>query len=316
MFGCNRSVFLIIAVFLLAPIHSIKAQDTAEVRESVNQGSVGIICGRSSDALLPFCEDMAASLNDNRPSSLRVVPIIGEGSMRNIEDILYLRGVDLGLANADALEFMQRKNEFPKIKEKLGYITSLDTSILHIIARKDIASIYDLEGKKVNFGSPGSSSFLSMANTFLSLNIKVDFQSDVEAAALERLRRGEIDAIGISASIPSLLVQSIKPEENLKLLNVPVDCLSGPYETVVTPSKVYPALIPADLEWTASRVRVVLLAYRWPKESPRCGRVQGFASALLEKIPAIKQGPFKERWSEVDPNADVKGLVRWDGSCR
>lgn len=315
MISFQRSVLFVIMAFLLTAMQQVKAQNVAELRDHVNQGSVGIMCGRSTGALLPYCEDMAAELNDNLGYSLRVVPMIGEGSMRNVEDILYLKGVDLALANADTLDFMQRQNIHPNIKERLSYITSLESSVLHLVSTKGIASIYDLEGKKVNFGTVGSGTFLTMTNTFEALNINVDVQSDVESVALERLKQGEIDAIGINASIPSSLVQSITAEDNLKLLNVPVDCLSGPYETVVTESAVYPSLIPTDLDWTAPRVRVVLLAYRWPNDHPRCGRVKRFATALLDNIPSIKQGLFKSRWGDVDPDAEVKDLIRWDGSC-
>jgi len=315
MTGFKR--FIVVGFFLqlVSALSIAHAQDVRQLREQVNQGSVGIMCGRSTGALLAYCEDMAVAMNDNLGYQLRVVPMIGEGSMRNVEDILYLRGVDLALANADTLDFMQRQNIHPNIKSKVGYITTMDSSELHLVARRAIASIYDLEGKKVNFSTPGSGTFLTMTNLFEALNINVEVTNDAESIALEKLKRGEIDAMGVNASIPWSLTTQISPDDNLRLLNIPVDCLPGPYETVVTSSEIYPQLIPEDLSWTTPRVRVVLLAYQWPSDHPGCARVARFAKALEDNLPSLREGPFRDRWLEVDPAAEVKGLSRWDVSC-
>lgn len=300
----------------LAPAPSpASAQDAEQLRAQVNQGLVGIMCGRSTGALLPYCEDMAAVLNDNIGYQLRVVPMIGEGSMRNVEDILYLRGVDLALANADALEFMQQQNIHPAVKRKVGYIAAMSSSELHVVARREIASIYDLEGRTVNFSTPGSGTFLTMTNTFEALNINVAVTNDPEAVALDKLKRGEIDAMGVNASIPWGFAAQISAEDNLRLLNIPVDCLSGPYESVETPSSVYPQLIPADLTWTTPRVPVVLLAYQWSSDHPRCRRVARFADTLTSRIQDLRDGPFADRWRDVDLDAEIRGLDRWQGNC-
>ncbi len=311
----TRSLAMVLLLQMLPVITTASAQNAAQLREQINRGTVGIMCGRSTGALLPYCEDMAVALNDNLGYQLRVVPMIGEGSMRNVEDILYLRGVDLALANADALDFMQRQEIHPNIISKVGYITTMDSSELHVIARRDIPSIYELDGKKVNFSTPGSGTFLTMTNTFDALNINVEVSFDAEAVALEKLKRGEIDAMGVNASIPWAFASAITAEDNLRLLNIPVDCLPGPYETVVTPSDAYPNLIPANLSWTTPRVRVVLLAYQWPNDHPGCGRVARFADALRGKIEDLRQGPFSDRWLEVDLDTEVRGLSRWQGAC-
>ena len=113
------------------------------------------MCGRSSASFLHFCEDIASVLNDEIGYSLRIIPMVGSGAVRNVEDILYLKGVDLAMTFADTLEFMEKQGVHPNIKTRVRYVTRLWDTELHIVASKRFKSIYDLEGQKVNFSSIG-----------------------------------------------------------------------------------------------------------------------------------------------------------------
>jgi TRAP-type uncharacterized transport system substrate-binding protein len=302
---------------LLAVSFAAQAQAPSleAVRDRVNQGVVGVMCGRSTGSFLYFCEDLAVLLNDNAGYSMRVLPIIGEGSVRNVEDVLYLRGVDLGLAFADVLDFMEREGVHPDIKSKVRYVTSLFSSELHLLARKDIRSISDLAGKKVNFSTPGTGSFLTMTNVFDALGIEVDVQSDAEAVALERLKNGEIAALGFVAAPPWKVMQSVTPEDGLHLLEVPPELVTGPYEETAWSSDTYPQAIAPGEVVRSIRVRVVMLAYNWPDNSDRCAKVQRFVEAFRAGFPKLKEEPFQEKWREVNLDAEVRGLERWNKKC-
>lgn len=294
---------------------TLHAQSFEAVRDRVNQGAVGLMCGRSTGSFLYFCEDLAVLLNDNAGYTMRVLPIVGEGSVRNVEDVLYLRGVDLGLAFADVLDFMERERVHPGIKDKVRYITSMFSSDLHLLARGDIRSVAELAGLKVNFSTPGTGSFLTMTNVFEALGIDVDVHSDAEAIALERLKRGEIDAMGFVAAPPWKVLQSVTPQDGLHLLEVPPELVTGPYEPTSWTSELYPQVIAPGETVRSIRVRVVLLAYNWPEDSPRCTKVQRFVDAFRAGFPKLMQEPYQEKWHEVDLDAEVKGLVRWNKNC-
>jgi uncharacterized protein len=45
--------------------------------------------------------DLAAVLDGGQ--TLRVLPVLGKGSLQNLADILYLRGIDVGIVQSDAL---------------------------------------------------------------------------------------------------------------------------------------------------------------------------------------------------------------------
>jgi TRAP-type uncharacterized transport system substrate-binding protein len=291
------------------------SQDLNQIRERVNQGQVAIMCGRTTGSFLYYCEDMAVALNDNVGYKLRVVPMIGEGSVRNVEDILYLRGVDLALAYTDTLDFMESQDIHPNIKEKVAYITSMHGAELHIIARDDIASIRGLAGQKVNFSTPGTGTFLTMTNVFDALDLQVEVQSDAEAVALDRLKRGEIAAMALNAGSPWRLASDIDKADGLKLLDVPADQIDGPYESVFWTDETYPNLIKDGGRVETIKTRIILLAYNWPGENPRCAKVDRFAKALRNNLNELVAGPYQEKWKDVDFTTDVRGLLRWPGDC-
>ena len=291
------------------------AQDLDKIRERVNQGHVAIMCGRTTGSFLYYCEDMAVAMNDNIGYELRVVPMIGEGSVRNVEDVLYLRGVDLALAYTDTLDFMERQGIHPNIKDRIAYITAMHGAELHIIARDDIGSIGDLAGKKVNFSTPGTGTFLTMTNVFEALDLQVEVQSDAEAVALDRLKRGEIAAMALNAGSPWRLASDISEADGLKLLDVPADRIDGPYESVSWTDDIYPNLIDEGDSVETLRTRIILLAYNWGSGNPRCAKVDRFANALRENLSVLVGGPYQEKWKDVDFETDVKGLTRWPGVC-
>ncbi len=314
----RRWIGLVLAACLLwlgGPSSPAYSQSPAAMQERVNQGIVTVMCGRSTGSFLYFCEDLAILLNDNVNYQLRLVPMIGEGSVRNIEDVLFLKGVDLGMAFADALDFMERQEVYADIKSKLRYVTSLYGAELHVLAREDIRSVKDLAGQKVNFSTPGTGTFLTMTNVFEALNIGVDVQSDAEQVALEKLKRGEIAALGFGAARPWKLVTALEPNSKLHLLDLPVSEITGPYDISSWTAKDYPQAIAKGDTIHTVRVPVVLLAYNWPADNPRCAKVQRFVDALRTNFPKLLKPPFQDKWHEVDLDREVPGLERWQKSC-
>ena len=57
--------------------------------------------------------------------TLRVLPALGKGSLQNLSDILYLRGVDIGFVQADALTYAKQHNMFPGLTQNIRYIAKL-----------------------------------------------------------------------------------------------------------------------------------------------------------------------------------------------
>ena len=181
------------------PVHAQPANlprnPTVSVSETTraNAGTVGVISGGVQGTYIRIAADLASTLDDG--DQLRVLPIIGRGSVQNISDVLFLRGVDIGIVQADVLAYMRKGHMFPGIDQAIQYITKLYDEEVHILARADIQRIEDLAHKPVNVDLPGSGTAMTASVLFNTLGIPAELTNDGQAAALERLKRGDIAAL-------------------------------------------------------------------------------------------------------------------------
>jgi len=115
----------------------------AKIQES-NEWTVGIAGGLLEGTNIRFAAEMAKVLDD-RPN-LRVLPMVTYGALGNIEDLLYLKGVDVTITSADVLDEFIRKGTLANIKNRLRYICSFYINEVHVYVRPEIKTLEDLAG--------------------------------------------------------------------------------------------------------------------------------------------------------------------------
>jgi uncharacterized protein len=190
-------------------------------RNRINEGTVTVITAPAGGATSIFGSDLARVLDDD--ATIRVLPILGKGPVRNVVDILYLKSIDMGAVAADVPEFYRLQYKIPDITSRLRYITKLYHNELHVIAPTSIKSVYDLEGKKIV--AQTDVGYYSARVVLSRLNIKAtfDYKTD-DARALQKIADGEADAyIGSTGKVFSL-ARNLKNENRmLHLVPVPYD---------------------------------------------------------------------------------------------
>ncbi len=150
---------------------------------------------------------------------MQVLPIVTRGPTENVNDLLYLKGVDAAIINSDTLE--EYKSQVPQIQQRIAYILSLFPSELHIFVRPEIKTLADLVGKKVNFNTQGTAAAYSGPLIFSRLGIDVDKMFIPHPVALEKMRHGdEIVAVVFVTSKPVDAFVKGKWEEGFKFLPV------------------------------------------------------------------------------------------------
>src|SRR5947209_20008444 len=80
---------------------------SAETKKALNANTLTLISGTIGGTYVQFGADLASVLDDN--NELRVLPIIGRGSVQSVADILFLQGVDLGIVRSDTLDYLEKK---------------------------------------------------------------------------------------------------------------------------------------------------------------------------------------------------------------
>ena len=101
-------------------------------KQALNQNTVTLISGTIGGTYVQFGADLASVLDDG--NKLRVLPIVGRGSVQSVADILFLQGVDLGIVRADTLDYLEKKGFAKDIKKQFTYVTKLYNEEMYVIS--------------------------------------------------------------------------------------------------------------------------------------------------------------------------------------
>jgi hypothetical protein len=245
--------------------------------------------------------------------NLHVLPIVTRGPAENVEALLYLKGVDVAIINADTLE--QFRAKIPDIQQRINYILSLFPSELHIFARPGINSLDDLRGKKVNFNTQGTAAAYSGPLIFEKLKLDVQRTFIPHQVALAQMRAGSDDmaAVVFVTSKPIDAFGRGKWPAGFHFISVPFQDFTF-YLPAALSSDDYPDLIPQDQEVQTIAIPTVLAAFNWPRASNRYQRVARLTEHLFERLDTLQGPGFHPKWKDVVLNAQVPGLARARGA--
>jgi len=196
MYPVLSRILLIVALTSLFRIDAANAQaipksiqqggSDVAIKERKNAWTVGIAGGLIDGTYMRFADELAKVLDDG--DNLRILPMVSYGAASNLDDLLYLRGVDLAVTQSDVFEYFRTERKTPNLQNRVHYILRLPIAELHVLANTDIHSLEDLRGKKVNFGPAGSGSSLTGTIVFQRLGVQVEqVLIDQQSALHERL---------------------------------------------------------------------------------------------------------------------------------
>jgi len=279
-----------------------------QMKNKINEWTLGLAGGLLEGAPIRLATEIARVVNDGE--NLHVLPIVTRGPTENLNDLLFLKGVDMAIISSDSLE--EYKQQLPDVSKRITYILNLFPSELHIFVRPEIQSLADLRGKKVNFNTRGTAAAFTGPMMFSRMGLDVEQMFIPHPLAIEQMRRGEVAAVVFITSKPIDAFLKGKWEPGFKFL--PVEY--GPrFEDYYLPStldsKDYPNLIPAGTEIETIAAPTILTAYNWPTTSDRYRRVSRFVEYLFSRIERLHAQGFDSKWKDVNLNAKVPGLERF-----
>src|SRR5438874_7176277 len=191
---------------------------SAATKQALNANTVTLISGTIGGTYVQFGADLASVLDDN--GNLRVLPIIGRGSVQSVADILFLKGVDLGIVRADTLDYLEKKGFANDIKKQFTYVTKLYNEEMQVVAPKTIKSLNDLEGKTVSVDLPNGGTFVTALTVFERLGIKANFVYIEQRIAMEKLKKGDLDAVIVVGGKPYVSVTTFNNDGRFHLAAV------------------------------------------------------------------------------------------------
>jgi len=290
-------------------------------RREANDIAVSIVVSGLSCTCARFAEDIRNVVNDLRPDGIRVLPVLGVGGLQNLNDVLFLKGIDMGVVEEDNLQILKQRNPrlYADLEQRVQYITKLYNSEFHVVARNDILSYEDLRGKKVSFNQKDSQTEVTAEIIFKMLNIDVEHLNYDNDEAIKKLREGEISAMIVVSGAPQAALAKLTKQDGLHFLPLDEKSFPGPngeavlkqYQPTKLTADQYPALIPPGTSVPTVGNRALLVTYAWPENSARYVRMTKFVREFFGKIDLFQDGARHPKWREINIAADMPGWVRF-----
>ncbi|WP_192926361.1 TAXI family TRAP transporter solute-binding subunit [Microvirga tunisiensis] len=314
--GCSNEVPHTVSAVeratVAAPKHAPPVSKAASHQAPVQtreQPPFTIVAGGDESADNRLALDFATALERNRLRLGR-----SQGPEKDLLTLLHNPGIDVALIPTDAIESLPRQVR-AGAHEHLRYLFRVPSQRLHILARRDITTIYDLNGRKIGIGQPGSGSSLTAHLIFNKLGIKPEFTSSDRITAFQHLRSNEIQAMVLLASDSSKDVLAFASDGDFHLVPISFEALASPLEELIihyAPSQLsgeeYPNLIQPGQQVETIAVTCVLALRNWPEGSAQYERLADLSEALSTYWFDENQKPAS---NGIDPAEQALGWKRF-----
>ena len=281
----------------------------AVIKERKNAWTVGIAGGLIDGTYMRIADELGKVLDDG--DNLRVLPMVSYGAASNLDDLLYLRGVDLAVTQSDVFEYFRTERKTSNLQNRVHFMLRLPIAELHILAKTDIRSVEDLRGKRVNFGPAGSGSSLTGTIVFQRLGVQVEQVLIDQQSALQKLQSGEVAALVRVVGKPVDFFTKIPSNSGLHLIPVPFTSTFADYYTAGEfEAKDYPLLVREGGKVDTIAVPAVLAVFNWSKGSDRYRRIERLAERLFSHWDQFLVAPRHPKWRDVNLSATVPGWTR------
>lgn len=308
------SLWLIMLTALGAGSATAQSQSENAIRQKANAGTVSLITGGVdgvSNTYQQLASDLASVLDVK--SELRVLPIIGYGSLQNIEDMLYLKGIDVGMVHSDVMRHMQQKQVLPGARNRLRYVSKLYDEQLHVLANTKYTDVRKLNGQTIIVGRPGSGNEMSALTLLRDLRLKVKIIHVEFDEGVEQVRDGRAAAMVVVTRKPSSKLRKIKANSGLHFLPVPMTkTVLRTYFPDPLTAEDYPNLVPPGKPVETARMAAILAVYNWKDKSLRYANVTKFIRTFIGKLDELSQASRKDVWQKLDLTGEVKGWQQYE----
>lgn len=268
---------------------------------------LGFVTGPATGTYIAIGRDIARVAGD-AGLALEVKP--SGGSIANVSRLNSDENAALALVQSDVLQLFSQSPEkrTRDMAAKIGMIAPLFAEEVHVLARRQISDISQLQGKRVMVGEDGSGAMITAVNILALLDITpAAIIKRAGPEALLQLIEGETDAVILVGGKPLKLFDNLaglriadggRYADVLSRLHfLPLDApiLQEHYAQATLTPQDY-ALMKSPIQTVA--VRALLVAYDFSKRRTRCNQLQRLAALLPNALPGLKKNGHA-KWQDV-----------------
>lgn len=276
-----------------------------------NEWTVGLAGGSLRGTFLHVAADIAQVVDDGE--KLRAVGMLTEGSTQNVYSLLFVPNVDAAVVSADTLGEVRREGKVANIEKRVQYIAQLYVNSLQVLARPDITTLDDLNGKKVALAAKGTTA-ANLAIRVLERNgVKAHVSHIGWVDGIKKVKSGEFAAVFATfVKGGRTLYSRIIDPNGVHLLSIPMDKFANEYYVpVVLDDNDYHKLIaPGDKIQTFGSP-VVLAVKKLSKKHAHFTKVARFIDRFFDNYTKLKAPPHHPAFKHIDISAKVPGWQRY-----
>ena len=283
---------------------------------TVQASDMGMVTGSSTGTYLQFGKQIAEVA---KKVGVGIEVKTSQGSLANIRRLTSNENAAMGIVQSDVLGYLARSKdpEMKKVATELRLIFPFYNEEVHILAKRSIKTLADLDGKVVALGSKGSGSWLTAVNLFGMTGVvpKETLHLDPKQAVRDVII-GAVDAMVFVGGKPVKVFTDVE-----QLRNNPVysDMLPNVHFVEIKNEKVLREYTQAtigaeDYSWINSSVNTVavkaaLISYDFSNPANsyhknRCKQLKKIGNAMRTNLPnLIASGHPK--WAEVDLDGEL-----------
>jgi TRAP-type uncharacterized transport system substrate-binding protein len=285
---------------------------------SASHFTLGLVTGSPQSTEFAVAQDIATTLASGQETgprgevALRVLPMVGNGGSRNVQDVLTLAGADMTIAPVVLVDRLREAKTFGDIRNKLVTIAPMFSQDFHLIVRPEITSLSDLAGKKINLGEEGSAGAVLGLEVLNGLDVKFDAANLGLEAALDGMRKGEISAAVLLSAKPVEALARYTQFNAVRLLPIPMTtAMRRDYQPSTLRHEDYPTILGVDETVDTIAVRSALFAYNWPNGSERYRLLEFFVQTFFSRFSEFLGDGHHPKWRELNLAEPLPGWKRF-----
>jgi TRAP transporter TAXI family solute receptor len=274
-----------------------------------------IMTGSPDSTAIRFGQDIA-ELAGQFGVTLEVVP--SQGGLENIQALTRRPGTQLGIVPSDVLDFVTTFSDDPELRSMaaLMLVFPLYREEVHVLARPEIRTLADLQGRRVAMGAPDSGTLLTATLLLGTAGIKPAEEMRIGGEeALAALRDERVDAmIHVAGQPAALFKDKVAIEDALHLVPVDHPTLRRLYPVAAIPADTYYPWQPEEVPTVAPRA--LLMTLRWTEpgyQEEACRLVGKIARIVADNLDRLRREGHP-KWREVGIEAEAASGSGWERS--
>lgn len=240
------------------------------------------------------------------------------GDIENIKRLASHENATFAIVDEAILDFLQNDAELKRIGNKLRVIYPFYNAEIHILAKESLHTYDDLNGKKVVVGLQGGGTSFTVQNLFKTLQINPEKVYIPFSEGVEKLLKGEVDAVIYLAGKPVPLFDNLSklagnhPDVLKKIHFLPIMInekltAAGYYNAEITHNDY--AMIDNAYPISTIATKNMLISYNFSEENTayaknRCAQIRLVTKTISENITELKNTGHP-KWKEVDLEGDI-----------